>query len=187
MEEIINLDKQLLIYLNNLGSESFDGFWLFITKQFNLIPLFLWVFYLLIKKIGWKQFGYVVIALALLITFTDQMTNLVKYSFERMRPCSDPTVKNHIRIIIERSSYSFFSGHAANSMATTIFIYSILRRYYKYTILLFLFPLIFAYSRIYLGLHFPGDILTGYVFGALFGWTFYKLYLLLQKKYFPIQ
>jgi undecaprenyl-diphosphatase len=74
------------------------------------------------------------------------------------------------------SSFSFFSGHATNSMASTVFGYMILKRYYKHAYLLFLFPLIFAYSRIYLGLHFPTDILTGYTFGAISGFIGYKLY-----------
>jgi undecaprenyl-diphosphatase len=68
-------------------------------------------------------------------------------------------------------------------MASTMFIFLIIRKFYKHTYLLFCFPLVFAYSRIYLGLHFPGDILTGYLFGATFGFVFYKLYLFLGKKY----
>ena len=59
----------------------------------------------------------------------------------------------------------------------------IIRKYYKHTYLLFLFPLIFAFSRIYLGLHYPGDILTGYLVGGIFGFGFYELYLILGKKY----
>jgi undecaprenyl-diphosphatase len=85
-------------------------------------------------------------------------------------------LKNIIRIVKPSDSYSFFSGHATNSMATTVFVFLIIRRYYKYALLLFLFPLIFAFSRIYLGLHFPTDILTGYAFGATFGFVFYKIY-----------
>jgi undecaprenyl-diphosphatase len=61
-------------------------------------------------------------------------------------------------------------------MATTVFTFMILKKYYKHVYLLFLFPLIFAYSRIYLGLHFPTDILTGYAFGATFGFICYKIY-----------
>jgi undecaprenyl-diphosphatase len=61
-------------------------------------------------------------------------------------------------------------------MATTVLVFSLLRPYYKYAVLLFLFPLIFAYSRIYLGLHYPGDILTGYFFGAGYGYLTYRLY-----------
>jgi undecaprenyl-diphosphatase len=81
-----------------------------------------------------------------------------------------------IRRVKTSSSFSFFSGHATNSMASTVLTFLILKRYYKHAYLLFLFPLIFAYSRIYLGLHFPTDILTGYAFGATSGYLVYKLY-----------
>ena len=183
MEQLINLDKELFLFLNGLGSEQFDSFWQIITKQIYWSPLFIWVFYLIQKKVGWKGLGIIILFLAALITFTDQITNLFKYSFERLRPCNDLEVNQIARIVEKRSSFSFFSGHASNSFATTTFVVLILRKYYKHTYLLFLFPLIFAFSRIYLGLHFPGDILTGYVFGAIFGFVCYKLYLFFGKKY----
>ncbi|WP_264519673.1 phosphatase PAP2 family protein [Flavobacterium sp. N1994] len=176
LEKIIHLDKSLLIFLNGLGSEQWDGFWLGITKPGYWTPLFLLVFYLLQKKIGWKNFGYYVLFTTLLVLLCDQTANLFKFTFERLRPCNDAEIKGIIRIVKESSSFSFFSGHAANSMATTVFTFSLLKQYYKNSYWLFLFPLIFAYSRIYLGLHFPTDILTGYAFGATFGFICYKLY-----------
>ena len=183
MEQLINLDKELFLFLNGLGSEPFDGFWEIITKQIYWSPFFIGVFYLIQKKVGWKGLGIIILFLAALITFTDQITNLFKYSFERLRPCNNPEFDGLMREVITRKSFGFFSGHAANSMASTTFIVLIIRKYYKHTYLLFLFPLIFAYSRIYLGLHYPGDILTGYLVGGIFGFGFYKLYLILGKKY----
>ena len=176
MEDLILKDKELLVYLNGLGSETFDPFWLFITNQFYLTPIFLFVFYLLWKKIGWKNLGIVILFLTLIITVCDQTTNLFKYGFERLRPINDTDINENLRILIRRSSFSFFSGHASNSTASTLFLFLIFRKYYKYAFLLFLFPLIFAYSRIYLGLHFPADILTGYLFGILTGTIFYYFY-----------
>lgn len=176
LEKIIAIDKDLMIFLNGLGSESFDGFWLIITKQVYWIPYFLLVFYFLAKKIGWKNFVIALLFIALLILVSDQTSNFFKNHFQRLRPCNDLDLKNIIRIVKPSNSYSFFSGHATNSMATTVFVFLIIRRYYKYALLLFLFPLIFAFSRIYLGLHFPTDILTGYAFGATFGFIFYKIY-----------
>lgn len=185
MEKIIELDEQLMIWLNGLGSEQYDGFWLFITKQLHWAPFFLFIFYLLYRKVGWKNLLLILVCIAAMITFCDQFTNLVKYNFQRLRPCNNEEVKVCIRIVKSSDTFSYFSGHAANSMAATVFVFLILKRYYKYAFLIFLFPLIFAYSRIYLGLHFPGDILSGYIFGALTGFGFSKLYLILRKKYFP--
>ena len=176
LEKIIHLDKELLVFLNGLGSERFDGLWLMITKQIYWTPLFLLIFYLLQKKIGWKNFGFYILFTAVLILVCDQTANLFKWYFQRLRPCNDEEIQHIIRIVKSSSSFSFFSGHATNSMATTVFAFMILKKYYKHAYLLFLFPLIFAYSRIYLGMHFPLDIVTGYVFGATFGFICYKLF-----------
>jgi len=183
LEKIIDLDKSLFVFLNNLGSKPFDPIWLLITKQFNWIPFFLLLAYILYKKVTPKQFLITLVFIALMITFSDQFTNLVKNSVERLRPCNDLEIKDKIRIVKESITFSYFSGHAANSTAAMMFIFLILRKYYKYTFLLFLYPLIFAYSRIYLGLHFPLDILSGYVFGSLVGILFYKLFNLFIIRY----
>ncbi|MDI9308630.1 MAG: phosphatase PAP2 family protein [Limnohabitans sp.] len=185
MEKIIQLDKQLLVFLNSLGSEQYDSFWLFITKQFNLTPFFVIVLFLVYKKLAnWKQFLLVIISIALLIAVTDQFTELIKSIVQRLRPCNDPEIKDIIRVVKSSDTFSFFSGHSANSMASTVFVFLLIKRYYKYAFLLFLFPLIFAYSRIYLGLHFPIDILTGYTVGAILGFTFYRIYLVVLEKCF---
>lgn len=183
MEQLIQLDKELFVFLNSLGSEPFDAFWLFITKQLHWTPFFIGVFYLLQRKVGWKNLGIIMLFIALLITVTDQFTNLIKYSYQRIRPCNDEEISGIIRIVKSSDTFSFFSGHASNSMATTTFVFLLIRKYYKYTFLLFLFPMIFAYSRIYLGLHFPGDILVGYMFGATIGFSFYTIHHYLYNKY----
>ena len=178
-DKIIHLDKELLVFLNGLGSPTYDTLWLVITKQINWLPFFLLVLYLLFKKIPQKQLLYTLLFVAVLILVCDQTTNLFKNTIQRLRPCNDLEINSIIRIVKQSDSYSYFSGHAANSMATMTFLFLIMRKFYKHVYLLFLFPLIFAYSRIYLGLHFPLDILSGYFFGAVIGILFYKLY----KKY----
>jgi undecaprenyl-diphosphatase len=185
LEKIKELDTALFIYLNGLGSETYDKLWLFITNQLYWTPFFLFLFYLIYKKIGGKQTLYLLLFIAVLITFTDQTCNLFKATFQRLRPCNNPDIKSIIRIVQVRTSFSFFSGHAANTMAVATFLYLIFRNHFKYLGFLFLWPLIFAYSRIYLGLHYPGDILTGYFFGALFGSLLYLVYRKLKPRYFP--
>jgi undecaprenyl-diphosphatase len=176
LEKLLQLDVQLLVFLNGLGSTTYDGLWLFITKQSNWTPFFLVLMYLVFKKIGIKSTLYLLLFVTLLLVVTDQTTNLFKVTFQRLRPCNNPEINSIIRLVKASNSFSFFSGHAANSMATMTFLFLILKKQYRYAFLIFLFPLIFAYSRIYLGLHYPLDILTGYLFGATFGIVTYKLY-----------
>ncbi|PWA08366.1 phosphatase PAP2 family protein [Flavobacterium laiguense] len=176
LEKILALDTQLFIYLNSLGSENYDGLWLIITKQFYWTPFFLLLFYLIYKKLGVKQTLFLLLFVAFLITATDQITNLFKYTFQRLRPCNNPEINTFIRVVQVRTSFSFFSGHAANTMAVATFLYLNFKNEFRYFGLLFLWPLIFAYSRIYLGLHYPLDILTGYLCGFLTGFAIYKAY-----------
>ena len=124
----------------------------------------------------------VLVFIIVLITISDQFTNLVKETFQRLRPCSDPNINSLIRVVKPSETFSFFSGHASNSMAVSSFLYFILKDKFKYFGLLFLWPLIFAYSRIYLGLHYPTDIICGYIHGFILGFLFYKLFRFLQLK-----
>lgn len=185
LEKLGKLDVELFVYLNGLGSVTYDNLWLIITKQFYWTPIFLVLIYFIYKKIGTKQCLYLLLFIAVLLLFTDQTCNFVKNTVQRLRPCNNIDIKSFIRIVQVRNSYSFFSGHAANTMAVAMFLYLILKRYFKYFGLIFFWPLIFAYSRIYLGLHYPGDILAGYLAGAIFGFLLFLVYKKLKPRYFP--
>ncbi len=184
LEKIIYLDKQLFLFLNNLGSEQFDGFWLFVTKQSNWIPFFLILLYLVYRKLGWKKSLLVMLFVTLLLIFTDQTCNFFKNYYQRLRPCNNPEFVGIMRNIKPSQTFSFFSGHAANSSAVALFLFLILRKHYKHFVFIIFWPLIFAYSRIYLGLHYPIDILTGYVCGIIYGFLVFKSYQFILKKYF---
>jgi undecaprenyl-diphosphatase len=186
MDKILSLDEHLFVFLNGLGSESYDGLWLILTKQTSWIPLFLFLLYLIFKKLGAKQALYLVLFVAVLIVLTDQTANLFKNGFQRLRPCNNPEINSFIRIVQFRTSFSFFSGHAASSMGVTTFLYLIFKKDFQYFWLLFLWPLIFAYSRIYLGLHYPLDIISGYLCGAILGFLIFQLYQIAQKRNFPV-
>jgi undecaprenyl-diphosphatase len=182
LEYLIHLDKKLFIFLNNLGSTPFDGIWLLITKQINWTPFFLILLFILFKKLGSKKLGIAILIVAALITFTNEITDVIKFSIQRIRPCNDETLVGLIRVVKDSDTFSYFSGHASNSTAAMMFVFLILRKYYKFSYLLFLYPLIFAYSRIYLGLHFPLDIISGYVFGSVTGFLFYFLFEEISSK-----
>ena len=184
IESIIQKDRELLIYLNNLGSEQWDGFWLIITNQFSWTPLFVIVLFFLFKYYGWKKGLFTLFFIAALITFSDQLTNVIRGVFERLRPNNDPEINGMLRTLIKPKSYSFVSGHATTSTVMTIFIIMLLKDYVKNIKFLVLFPLIFAYSRLYLGVHFPTDILAGFINGTIIGFSAVKLYQFLLKKLF---
>ncbi|OIP48767.1 MAG: phosphatase PAP2 family protein [Flavobacteriaceae bacterium CG2_30_31_66] len=184
IEFLIKKDRELLIFLNNLGSEQWDPFWLFITKQFYWTPLFLLLFYLIFKSFGLKKGGFVILSIIVLITFSDQFTNFVKDYFGRLRPNNDPSINYLLRSFIQPQSFSFTSGHATTSSFFSIFIILLLKENYKNIYFLLLFPLIFGYSRIYLGVHFPLDILFGFFLGTFLAIIYFKIFKKIFNKLF---
>lgn len=187
IEKILEVDKNVFIWLNSLGSPAYDPLWLLITKQINWLPMFLLFAYLVFKNLGWRHAVMILLVMALLITVTDQTTNLIKNGFQRLRPGSNPDLAHLIRAVQTRKSFSFLSGHASNSMAAAFFLYHVLKPYARYMGFIFLWPLIFAYSRIYLGLHYPLDIICGYLLGILTAFLMLRLYAYLRDRFFPKQ
>ena len=134
LDKIIQYDKELLVFINTMGSENWDGFWLAITNQLSWIPLYLLFFYLIFKALGWKKGLGLILLTALLVTFSDQFTVFLKNYFERLRPNRDPSINEIIRILKNNSSFSFVSGHATTSTAVTLMMHLTLKKYYKYTL-----------------------------------------------------
>ncbi len=184
LKDIIQIDKNLLVFLNNLGSEQWDPFWLVITNQLYWSPLFLFIFYLVLKSFGWKRGGFVILAMIVLVVFSDQFTNFIKNTVQRLRPNNDPEIKHLLRTLINPQSYSFMSGHATTSTFFAVFVVLLLKDTYKYIYFILLFPLIFAYSRLYLGVHFPIDICVGILIGTILANLYYKGFKKVDKKLF---
>jgi undecaprenyl-diphosphatase len=184
LDQLIELDKTLLIFLNNLGSPSWDGLWLVVTNKRTFIPMYMVLLYFMCKSLSKKGVMLLVLTVALMILFTDQVTNLFKFTFERFRPCAQDGVFELIRQGECGATYGFFSGHSSNSMATAIFVGLMLRPLYKNVIyLLIVWSIVVAYSRIYLGLHYPLDILCGLSFGAFTGYGFYSAFEALRARF----
>jgi undecaprenyl-diphosphatase len=185
LDKLLELDKDFFLFLNNLGNETWDGLWLVITNKLTFVPLYAILLFLIYKKYGAKPLLLMVFVIAAMITFTDQITNVFKDGFMRPRPCRAEGVVEFTRYIAERcGKYGFFSGHSSNSMAAAVFGGLVLRPYYKNLIFVLLFwSFIVAYSRIYVGVHYPLDIICGMTFGALSGFGFYKLNKYLLKRF----
>ncbi len=188
MEELIKYDQELFLVLNNLGNSTWDEFWLFITNKYSFIPMYAILLYLIYYKMGARAALLAVLVVALMITFTDQITNVFKHSFERLRPCREIGVMENMRFIAVRCGrYGYFSGHSSNSMAAAVFAGLLLKPYFKKLIYILLFwSFLVAYSRIYVGVHYPLDIISGLLFGAISGLLFYKLYRYLYQQFIPI-
>ena len=187
IEQLLELDTSIFLYLNNLGTPSWDGFWNLITNKRTFIPLYLVLLYLMSKSMPKKGILILVLTLAGMILFTDQITNFFKFTFERLRPCAQEGVLEYIRQN-DCWGYGFFSGHSSNSMATAIFTGLMLRPVYKNLIyFMIIWSLTVAYSRIYLGLHYPLDIICGLTFGAFAGTLFFNIFKRLSARFVQVE
>ncbi|PRX54120.1 phosphatase PAP2 family protein [Flagellimonas meridianipacifica] len=186
IDTLVQWDKELFLFLNGLGTETWDGFWLFITDKLSSIPLYAALLFFTYRYLGFKRTLIVLLFVGLLITATDQLANFFKYGVARLRPCHDEEV-NMLARLVKKScggKFGYFSAHAANSMALASFFTVMLKpNLKKIGFFLFLWASLVAYSRIYIGVHFPLDVITGSFIGILFGWLFAKLSIFAFQKF----
>ncbi|WP_420572241.1 phosphatase PAP2 family protein [Kordia sp.] len=173
--ELLTYDKELLIYLNNLGENQFNSFWVYVTSFIYWVPLLLFIFYKIYKKFPKPKAKFMIGYGILILLFSLLLVELVKIGVERIRPCNDPTVAPFINIIIKPENYSFFSGHATVSFALTTYLFLLLKKSFYWIRFLYIWPILFIYSRLYFGVHYPSDILTGMVIGIFIGIAFHRI------------
>jgi len=185
LEQLVEYDTELFLFLNNLGNTSWDGFWQFVTEKWSSIPLYVILLYLIYKHYGWKGTVVILVCVALMITATDQLSNVFKNGIKRPRPCQLDELKESMRFVAVRCGrYGYFSAHAASSMAAAVFLGLSLRRWFKYLpFLLLIWAVLTGYSRIYLGVHYPLDVITGMAIGGVLGWLFYWLQMWGQRRF----
>ena len=181
IEEILKLDTELFLFLNSLGSPIFDNIWIYLSyKEANILFYsILLIFYSYYKSFKLSEVLYLLLIVAIMITITDQTANLFKDSFQRLRPCYDEVIKDSVRIVKEGcgGKYGFFSAHASNSFSLAIFFGLLFRDKYKNIIsFTVLYASLISYSRIYLGVHFPLDLLCGSLFGIIIGFIIFIFY-----------
>ena len=185
METLIHLDKEIFLFLNNLGNPAWDTFWLTVTNKWMAIPLYALLLYLIFRKLGLKATALTLVVIAVMIACSDQLANVFKHAVERPRPCRQEGVMESMRFIAVRCGlYGYYSAHASNSMALALFLGMVLKKQYPKLIYFLLFwAFLVGYSRIYIGVHYPLDVLSGLAMGTLLGFIFAKLQPYLLKKF----
>lgn len=159
-------------------------FW--VTSKVFWIPLYLVLFYLACLKFKWRMF-YVGVFIGLLFLIADQVSvKLFKDVFERLRPCHNPQIADLVHTLHGKcgGKFGFVSSHAANSFALAIFSGFLLKSCYKYVLPLMLFwAVLVSYSRVYVGVHYPGDILCGAILGCFVGGLVFWLMKIINTKF----
>ncbi|SNR70966.1 undecaprenyl-diphosphatase [Maribacter sedimenticola] len=186
LQELLEFDKELFIFLNGLGTDRWDFFFQFVSHKLSALPLYMFLLLLAYKKLGLKQTLVLLVTITLLITVTDQLSNFFKYGVARLRPCHNPEIAPVMRLVKSYcgGQFGYFSAHAANAFAVAVFFSILLKSEIKYIgVGLLIWAALVAYSRVYIGVHFPLDIFTGAVLGSLFGWLFIKLFIFALRKF----
>jgi undecaprenyl-diphosphatase len=185
IQQLIDFDQQLLLRLNGSDSLFWDGFMWIATSTSTWIPIAIALLYVIFKNNKIKEALLIIGMLALVIVLADQISSgICKPYFARFRPTQDPDLMYMVDIVngYRGGRYGFTSSHAANTFAIAIFL-SLLIKSWTLTGTLTIWAILNAYSRIYLGVHYPGDILFGTFTGIIVGAFVYLLYSYLRKCY----
>ncbi|MBL0339522.1 MAG: phosphatase PAP2 family protein [Bacteroidetes bacterium] len=163
-----------------MNSPFMDDFMFWAADKFIWIPLYIFLAIFLVKKFGLSSL-YMILFVVLLIVSSDQISVLIKNSFERLRPCHDESLSFLVHTVRNKcgGKFGFVSSHAANTMALFVYLLLLTRNSNRWiTGITAAFVMLVSYSRIYMGVHFPADIIGGWIvgiFAAGFTYLIYRL------------
>lgn len=185
MESLSNIDTDFFLFLNGLHASWLDKVMIAITQMWVWVPLYLLLIYWTVKQYG-KRCWWVFLAVGVVVLCSDQLSaHVCKPLFQRLRPCYNPDLQDLIYLPkgMAGGRFGFVSSHAANTFAVAAFLSPVLRNYRPWLgIVLYLWAFISSYSRIYLGFHYPGDILCGAILGILVGLILWKVFQLVVVR-----
>ncbi|MEX0981572.1 MAG: phosphatase PAP2 family protein [Bacteroidales bacterium] len=177
MDTLNQIDTRLFLFLNGLHSETFDHIMVWVSGKLTWWPFYLVLLAYLVWS-GRLQVIPLILFIALCITLADQSSvRLFKEVFERLRPCHEPALEGMVHLVNDKCGgmYGFVSSHAANSFGVATLLLLVVRRR-LFTIVILFWAALVSYSRIYLGVHYPGDIIGGAVLGMFCGYLVYLLF-----------
>ncbi|MBL7857110.1 MAG: phosphatase PAP2 family protein [Cyclobacteriaceae bacterium] len=183
MDQLLEWDKDLLLYLNSLHVPWLDPVMLFLTKTFIWLPLYILLLFLVIREYK-KDSWMILLGISFTILLTDQITSgFMKPYFARLRPSQEPELRNLLHLVngYMGGKFGFASSHAANTFGTASFFWLLFRHTKKWIIWLFLWAALMTYTRIYLGVHYPSDVIVGGLIGVVCGWVGFKLSLAVRR------
>ncbi len=176
LDKLLEADQDLLLTINQWHTPWLDPVMLLLTKTFVWFPLYLLLLYAVIKVYK-KKFWITLLGAALTLTLTDRITSgWMKPYFARLRPSHNPELTGKLHLVDGYTGglYGFASSHAANTFGLALLLWLVLRKVYPQTAWLFVWALFMCYTRLYLGVHYPGDILVGAATGLLCAATVYR-------------
>lgn len=179
---LLQWDRDCLLSLNALHSEFWDGFMWMATNEISWVAFFAILVYAIYKKKGLETI-LIILAIALTVLVCDQVSGIFKEMVARPRPSRQPGLMDQLHTVngYRGGRFGFFSSHAANTFGIAVLV-SLLMRNWMLTTVLFVWALIESYTRIYLGVHYPLDILTGIAFGSLTGYLVYRLHCFILRR-----